>query len=91
MSSLLETYVAKDGEYIIPVTWGVYSNIVITGVKNLEEAYQVAQTYIDDLPCPEDHDYIDGSYEIENDEDMLIVAQEYTKRGTYFHNPKAEE
>lgn len=86
----LEKYVAEDGEYIIPVTWEVYSNIVITGVKNLREAYEVAKLHIDELPLTEDSDYIDGSYQLEGEE-FLLDAQNYAKRGNYFKNPKAED
>lgn len=86
----LEKYVAEDGEYIIPVTWEVYSNIVITGVKNLREAYEVAKLHIDELPLTEDSDYIDGSYQLE-EEELLLDAQNYAKRGNYFKNPKAED
>ena len=30
-----EDYVSKDGEYIIPVAWEMYSTVKVTGVKNL--------------------------------------------------------
>ena len=87
----LEKYVAEDGEYIIPVTWEVYSNIVITGVKNLKkEAYEVAKLHIDELPLTEDSDYIDGSYQLE-EEEFLLDAQNYAKRGAYFKILKAED
>lgn len=89
----LKKYISDDGVYVIPVTWESYGTIQITGCKNLEEAYEVAQEYIDELPLPKDGgDYIDGSYKLEEDEDILLSAQEnYYRYDAYFKNPKSEE
>lgn len=89
----LKNYVAEDGEYIIPVTWRVYSTVVIKGVKNLEEAIQVAKEYYDDFQLGES-EYIDGTYELEmiDDEYYMINAQEFSKiGGVSFYNPNAED
>ena len=87
----LEQFVSDDGEYIIPVEWKVSSNVVITGVKNLKEALEVAKRYEGDLPITEDCDYIDESYTILEEEEDLLNAQTHRKRGVYFENPKKED
>ena len=89
----LSKYVSPNGEYIIPVSWEVYSTVVITGVNNLEEALKVAEDYLDEIPLADNAEYVDGSYTIDDagDEDWLIYAQDYHTRGTYFHNPRAKD
>ena len=74
-------YVSENGDYIIPVSWEVYSTIRVTGAKNLEEAMEFAKAKIDDIPLGHG-EYIDGSYkiEIEND-DEAISAQDYVDIG----------
>lgn len=86
--STLRNYVSEDGKYIIPVSWEVYATVTITGVANLEEAYQVAQDYIDDLPLATEPDYIDGSFkiDIQNDQELLD-AQNYAEYDAKFENP----
>jgi hypothetical protein len=37
----LESYVSSEDEYIIPVTYEMYSTISVTGVKNLKEALMI--------------------------------------------------
>ena len=71
----------------------MFSKVIITGVNNLEEALQVAENYIDDIPLG-DNEYVDGSYKIEGagDENYILSCQEFNRRGgTYFRNPKAED
>lgn len=87
-----EDYVAKDGEYIIPVAWEMYSTVRVTGVKNLKEALAVVEKYLDDLPI-DNGEYVDGSYRITNndDDDTIIGAQSYAHIGVDFHNPDAED
>ena len=84
-----EEYVSNDGLYVIPVSWEVYANITIDGAKNLEDAYRIAQEYIDDLPLATDPAYIEGSYrlEVQND-DELLDAQDYYRYDAYFKNPE---
>ena len=87
-----EEYVSKDGEYIIPVAWEMYSTVKVTGVKNLKEALAVVEKYLDDIPL-DNGEYIDGSYRITNNEDdeAIIDAQSYTHFGVDFPNPDAED
>lgn len=70
-------YVSPDGEYIIPVTWEVYSTVKVKGAKNLREAIQIINQKLDELPAT-DGKYVDGSYRINlNDDEEAIVAQNY--------------
>lgn len=88
----LEKYVSDDGYYVIPVTWESYGTVQISGVKNLKEAYEVAKKYIDDLPLPDDGEYIDDSFKINIDEESeLLDAQIYYRHNAYFHNPENKE
>ena len=68
----LEDYVSKDGSYIIPVEWAVYSTVKVEA-DNLKQAIEIARNCIDDLPITADATYIDGSYIIvdDSDEDFL--------------------
>lgn len=65
-------YISEDGTYLIPVSWEVYSTIRIKA-DNLEDARQKAIEHIDDIPCGTNTEYIDGTYEIQNEN--LIMAQ----------------
>ena len=77
----MRDYVSNNGEYIIPVSWEVYSTIKVKGAKNLEEAFEYAQEHIEDIPLGEG-EYIDGSYQINIDnDDEAINAQEYADIG----------
>lgn len=87
-----EDYVSKDGEYIIPVAWEMYSTVKVTGVKNLKEALAVVEKYLDEIPL-DFGEYMDGSYRITNneDDDAIIGAQSFAHTGVDFHNPDAED
>ena len=88
----LSDYVSDDGVYIIPVEWAMYSNVLVTGVKNLQEAKDLVDENIGDIPLDLDcAEYMDGSYRISHDDDQLIDAQDYQRFGTDYHNPKAED
>lgn len=77
----MRDYVSDNGEYIIPVSWEVYSTIKVKGAKNLEEAFEYALEHIEDIPLGEG-EYIDGSYQINIDnDDEAIDAQEYVDIG----------
>ena len=77
----MRDYVSDNGEYIIPVSWEVYSTIKVKGAKSLEEAVEYAKEHIDDIPLGEG-EYIDGSYKIDIEtDDEAINAQEYADIG----------
>ena len=91
----LKNFVSKDGEYIIPVEWAVYGNVIVSGCNNLKEAYECVKKYIDDIPLSDSPEYVDGSYKIndEDGEDYLIYAQSFNKHvgPAYFRNPDNRE
>lgn len=87
----LENYVSDDGKYIIPVEWTVYSNIIVSGVNNLQEAKNVVEQHIEDIPCDPEPEYVDGSYRISHSDEELKEAQKYTKWGVLYSNPDSEE
>ena len=80
MSDTLKNYKSEDGRYLIPVSWSMRSTITVEA-DNLEEAVKIAREKVDDLPLcqPDDSEYVDGSYniDIDNDEDA-INAQDYS-------------
>lgn len=87
-----EEFINEDEEYIIPVTWEVYSTIKVKGAKNLQDAIEYAQTHIDDIPLGYG-EYIDGSYKIEiHNDDEAIDAQDYADIGgvEIYANPYRE-
>ena len=52
-----------DKEFIIPVTWEVFSRIKVQAAT-LEEAFSWAEEHLDEIPLGDDTDYVDGSYEL---------------------------
>lgn len=81
MSIDLSKVVNKNGKYIIPVEWAVYSTVTVEA-DNLQEALNNARELLDDLPLDPDPIYVDGSYRItiENAEEA-VVAQTYSNIG----------
>ena len=76
-----EEFINEDKEYIIPVSWEVYSTIKVKGAKNLQDAIEYAKTHIDDIPLGYG-EYIDDSYKIEiHNDDEAIAAQDYADIG----------
>ena len=74
----LEKYISENGEYLIPVTWSVYSTIKVVGADNLKDAFEIAEREIDNIPLDPEPEFIEGSYEIDiSTESDLIDAQEY--------------
>lgn len=74
-----EEFINENEEYIIPVSWKVYSTIKITGAKNLQDAIEYAKNHIDEIPLGSG-DYINGSYKIEiHNDDEAIAAQNYAE------------
>ena len=75
----ISEYVSDTGEYIIPVSWEVYSKIIVKA-NNLEEALKKAEEQIDEIPLPSSYyqDYVDGSFKIDvPDEHYAILAQSF--------------
>lgn len=69
-------------DFIIPVTWEVYSNVVVRGAKDLAEARKLVEDNLDDIPLAAEPEYIDGSYRIDADTDEdLEDAQGNTALG----------
>lgn len=75
----MENYISEDGEYIVPVSWQVYSTVRVTGAKNLAEAVAYVKEHNVPLGIGE---YIDASYQVnvETDEEG-IMAQNYVHIG----------
>ena len=76
----LENYVSDDGVYLIPVEWGVYSTVQVSGkdIHNLKDALNAVNECIDDIPTSPEHEYIDGSYKVGVDiAEDAINAQHY--------------
>ena len=83
MSDTLKSYKSKSGRYLIPVSWSMYSTIIVEA-DNLEEAVKIAKEKADDLPLcrPDCSEYVDGSYNIDIDDDEdAINAQDYKTIG----------
>ena len=87
---------SEEKEYIIPVSYTMFSTVIVKNAKNIQEALELAQKHIDDIPLPrtENAEYIDCSYrlETETDED-LETAQSYALKGVSMdvsdpNNPK---
>ena len=74
----LKDYISKNGKYLIPVEWSVYSTIEVSDVANLQEAIDRAKELIDVIPLCHTNEYIDGSYRISVDcDEDAINAQGY--------------
>lgn len=81
MSKLnLSEIINESGRYIIPVSWTLFSNVIVEA-DNLQEALDICRKRIDDIPLG-DGEYLDGSYQIdaENDEEAF-EAQSYSEFG----------
>lgn len=73
----------EANEYVIPVSWSVFSTVVVKGAKSLQEAIELVEKYSDDIPLPHETQYINASFEVdvETDEDAEY-AQDCGVRGT---------
>lgn len=78
----LKEKVNNVNEYVIPISWSVCSSVVVKGAKNLHDAVELARKYIDDIPLPQNNDYIDGSFTVDvENEDEAKAYQDYPMRG----------
>ena len=57
-------------EFVIGVSWEVQSTITIKA-NSREEALKYAEEHLDDIPLPTENDYIDGSFKVEMDPDLV--------------------
>lgn len=67
---------SNEKSFLIPVSWTVYSTIRVEA-DSLEEALDTALRKCDRIPISSECEYVDASYVIENDIDMLKAAQDY--------------
>lgn len=73
----------EANEYVIPVSWSVFSTVVVKGAKTLLEAVELVEKHSDDIPLPHETQYINASFsvDVETDEDAKY-AQDCGIRGT---------
>lgn len=78
-NSALENYISDDGTYLIPMSWSVYSTIVVYA-DNLQDAVNKTKKLEWVLPTSTFGEYIDDSYHIDADTDEdYINAQSYRR------------
>ena len=58
-------------QWKIPVTWEVCSMITVEA-DTLEEAMEIARDDAGEIPCPTDHDYVDGSWRLSENDDEFV-------------------
>ena len=66
-------------EFLIPVTVEMAGMVAIQA-ETAEEAIKIAEDHIDELPIPSVKDYVDGSYEIETDPEIVELYPEDEER-----------
>lgn len=68
---------SDEGTFIIPVVWQVYSTVQVEA-DNLQAALLRAEENLDSIPLSCNHEYVEGSYEINVvDVEDAINAQKY--------------
>lgn len=72
----LSEVVSENGRYIIPVSWTVISNVIVEA-DNLQDALDVCQERINDLPLG-DGEYLEESYRIDAESDDEILEAQST-------------
>lgn len=65
-------------EYLIPVSFEMCGMLVIRA-ESAKQAIKLAEENIDMLPIPSNKSYVDGSYRVETDPDIINI---------YTNNPK---
>lgn len=59
----------------IPVTWEVYATIEVEA-DTIEDAMEIARGESGEIPCPTDHDYVDGSWRLTTEDvDEMKIYQ----------------
>lgn len=56
--------------FLIPVKWVSYGTVEVEA-NTLEEAMAYAKANKNELPLPDDREYVEGTYEINEDEDFI--------------------
>ena len=56
--------------YSIPVTWEMYGTVEIEA-SSLQEAVEIFDRQIDDIPLPLEKDYVDASFRREDAETII--------------------
>ena len=64
-------------EFEIPVSWQV-SDVVKVKANSLQEAFDYVKEHADEIPCGDEPEYIDGSYEISADDYEGCLAYQET-------------
>ena len=70
-------------EFLIPVTVEMAGMVAIQA-ETAEEAIKIAEDHIDELPIPSVKEYIDGSYEIETDPEIVEFYSANEERKKYY-------
>ena len=52
--------------YLVPVVYSMYGRIEIDA-ESAEDAIMIAENSIDELPLPQDADYLEDSFEIDSE------------------------
>ena len=74
---------AKEKEFIIPVTWEVFGYVRAKG-KTLADAIKYANEHLDEFGLPEYSEYVDDSFEVTGLKDYI------TGPGTYDYEEAAK-
>lgn len=70
-------------EYLIPVTVEMAGMVAIQA-ETAEKAIKIAQDHIDELPIPSVKEYIDGSYEVETDPEIVELYSSEEEKKKYY-------
>lgn len=75
---------AKEKQkYVIPVSYEMAGSITIEATS-IEEALDIAVNHMDELPLPNDAEYIDGSYAVGTEEDVIdVMTKDAAKKNKY--------
>jgi hypothetical protein len=68
----------KIREFKIPISYEVYGEIVVEA-RTAKEALAYANENIDLIDLPEHVEYVDGSFEINNDLDLVVIMNKKRK------------
>ena len=73
----------KKQKYVIPVSYEMAGSITIEATS-IDEAISIAENHTDELPLPDDAEYIDGSYTVGTEEDVVdVMTKDAAKQNKY--------